>query len=473
MKMPRSSSDFFDLLIFGSGSAAFAAAIKASELGAKVALTESGMIGGTCVNVGCIPSKTLIRAAEIFHAPRAGRFDGISYKDGKADLGTLIRQKERLVAALRKRKYVDIAANDPNLTILRGKAQLLSETKAQVGDRIVESQKFLIATGSRPCIPAFPGLERVRYLTSTEALALPRLPRSMAIIGGGYIALELGQMFHRFGTEVTLLERGPRILSGFDLEISETISEILRNEGLRIETKAGILEVSPDRGGVALRARIGQREKKIGVEQLLIACGRVPNSDGLGLKLAGVRLDQRGFAVVDEEMRTTAENVWAAGDVTGPPFATPIGAREGVVAAENMFKDAHLKMDYSVIPRAVFTDPEVAAVGLSADEARGRGMRVKADCLDLSHVPKAAATYETRGLVKMVVKEGSEKILGVQMVAPRAADLIHEATLAVRFGLTTRDLIKTIHVYPTMSEAIRMAAQMFTKDVARLSCCAE
>lgn len=313
----------------------------------------------------------------------------------------------------------------------------------------------------------------MNYLTSTDALALRTLPRSMVIIGGGFIALELGQMFSRFGTEVTILERGPRVLKGFDDEIAELIQAILSAEGITILAHTHVTAVRGARWQIEVDVARNGRARRLNAEQLLVACGRTPNSDGIGLEHVGVAVDEQGCIRVNDEMQTSAAQIWAAGDVTGPPLATPVGAREGVVAAENMLKDAHLTMDYSAVPRAVFTDPEVAAVGVSAAEARAQDMQVEANCLDLAHVPKAAAIYQTKGLVEMVVERSTMRIVGMQLVASRGADLIHEATLAVQHRLTIHDLIRTIHVYPSMSEAIRMAAQMFIKDVSRLSCCAE
>ncbi len=374
---------------------------------------------------------------------------------------------------LRQKKYIDIADGDEKITILGGQARWVSKNQVQVGDQIVEAAKFLIATGSRACIPNFPGIDQIEYLTSTEALELKKLPKSMVIIGGGFIALELGQMFHRFGTRVTILERGKHLLSGFDEEVADAMQRILSLEGVGIHTDAAVTRVVQKPRGMEVMAQVQGRSKRFAADQLLVACGRIPNSDGIGAEKAGVTLDEKGFIKVNDEMRTTADHVWAAGDVTGPPLATPVGAREGVIAAENMLRDRRLKMDYTTIPRAVFTDPEVAAVGLSATEARVRGMEVEADCLDLQHVPKAAAIYQTQGLVKMVIEKETGRIVGVQLVANRGADIIHEATLAVKYRLTVRDLVGTVHVYPTMSEAIRMAAQMFTKDVSKLSCCAE
>ncbi|MEW6682534.1 MAG: mercury(II) reductase [Nitrospirota bacterium] len=463
----------FDVVILGSGSSAFAAAIKATELGARVAMTEAGLIGGTCVNVGCIPSKTLIQAAELSYAPVHTAYRGLGVPQGRVDLAALVRQKDRLVRRLRQHKYLEVAEGNDQITRLKGRARLVSQNHVRVGDRVVKGRWMLIATGSRPCIPSIPGLETVRYLTSTDALALTTRPRSMVVIGGGFIALELGQMFHRFGTKVTIVERGPRVLKAFDDEIAESIQAILREEGLAIATQTRVNGVRRVGKHIAVDVTRHGRAKRLKAEHLLIACGRTPNSDGIGLEHAGIAVDAQGFIQVNDELRTTVESIWAAGDVTGPPLATPVGAREGVLAAENMFKGAKRTMDYTAIPRAVFTDPEVAAVGMSTAEARAQGLQVEADCLDLIHVPKAAAIYQTKGLVKMVIERGTKRIVGMQLVASRGADIIHEATLAVRHRFTIHDLIRTIHVYPTMSEAIRMAAQMFIKDVSRLSCCAE
>lgn len=464
----------FDVVILGSGSAAFAGAIKAADLGATVAMIEADTIGGTCVNVGCIPSKNLIAAADLSQSVMGPqRFRGLSWGSAHIDFASLIEQKDELVWHLRKKKYVDVAQGHEVISIIKGHGRFISPQEIIVNEEIVTGRHVLIATGTRACIPPFPGLESVPYLTSTEAFMLKKLPASLIIIGGGVIALELGQMFHRFGVCVTILERGPRVLSAFDKEVAHSIQHILQDEGLNILTNTTVSQVGPSEAGVAMEVKINGRPDGLSGETVLIACGRVPNTNDLDLEKAGVEVDDRGFIRVDQEMQTTHECIWAAGDVTGPPLATPVGAREGVIAAENMLTGVHRRMDYTIIPRAVFTDPEVASVGLTASEARQQGIHVKADCLDLIHVPKAAAIYKTEGLVNMVVEEDTDRILGVHLVANRGADLIHEAALAIKCRLTTKDLIDMIHVYPTMSESLRMAAQIFQKDMSTLSCCAE
>lgn len=465
----------YDLVILGSGSAAFAAALKASELGAKIAMIEHDTVGGTCVNRGCIPSKNLIQAARLLHYARKSPFPGLRLQ-GEVDFPELIAQKDELVDRLRREKYLEIAAGDPNIELIAGKGRFVAKDRVQVqvqGDReLLEAERFIIATGARPFVPPIAGLDEVEYLTSRTAFELRELPKRLLIIGGGYIAMELGQLFQRLGSQVTILERGPRLLRGFEPVISQRLREILEGEGLRIETDAEVLRVRRDGAGVAVTTRRANEEFEVRGTHLLLATGRRPNTDGLGLEEIGVELDDRGFIRVDEELRTSVEGIWAAGDVIGPPMATPVGAREGVIAAENAL-GGHRKMDYRVVPRAVFTDPEVGSVGLTEEEAERRGIACACRVLDLGLVPKAAAIRETTGLVKLVVEAATERILGVHLLAPRGADIIHEGALAVKLGLTISDLIELIHVYPTISEALRMAAQSFTKDVSKLSCCAE
>lgn len=475
-----STAEHFDLVILGSGSAAFAAAIKAAELGARVAMTENRQIGGTCVNRGCIPSKNLIRAAEVYHSGNHQPFSGLALKQQGVNAEKLIAQKDELVERLRHTKYISIAEENERITIFSGQTHFVAKDKIQVGDEILAAPKFLVATGARTRTEVgIEGLSQVDYLTSDlltsrEPMELKTLPKSWIIIGGGFIACELGQMFRRLGAEVIMLERGPRLISGFDEEVATSLRKILEEEGVQIICNAQAVNVRERDGQTAVTAKVEGHLADFCGERLLLATGVIPNTEGLALEIPRVELNEHGFIKVDDEMRTTALHVWGAGDVTGPPLATPVGAREGVIAAENILDEhRHKKMDYWAIPRAIFTDPEVASVGLTIEQAKQQGYEVRANCLFLEHVPKAAAIRDTRGLVKMVIDAQTHRIVGVHLIAHREADIIHEAALAVKFKLTVEDLIDTIHVYPTMAEAIRMAAQTFTKDVSKLSCCAE
>ena len=459
------------MVILGSGSAAFAAAIKASELGAKAIMVEHDTVGGTCVNRGCIPSKNLIRAANLLHRARSSAFPGLGLS-GELDFPRLMGQKDELVAELRAEKYVNIVREDPNIDVLPGKARFVGPHELEVEGERVRAQRITIATGARPHIPGIPGLEGVPYLTSRTALELRELPERLIVIGGGYVAVELGQMFSRLGSEVIILERGPRLLASFEPVISDALASRFRAEGIGVVLGAEPVAVRGGAGITVTFRRDGDKSEVSG-SHLLIAAGRMPNTEGLGLEEVGIKVDKRGYIRVDAQLRTSVPHIFAAGDVIGPPMATPVAAREGAIAAENALTDAGRRMDYHSIPRAVFTDPEIGTVGLTEAEAEARGISCACRVLDLQFVPKARAIREAEGLVKMVAEAGSGRLLGVHLFMPRAADIVHEAALAVRLGLTVSDLADAIHVYPTLSEALRLAAQSFTRDVARLSCCAE
>lgn len=469
----------YDILILGSGSAAFAAALKARELGARVAMTERREVGGTCVNRGCVPSKNLIRAAEVFHMARHHPFSGIKTHQEGVDFPSLTIQKDNLVHHLRKKKYLDLVENDDRISILKGSARFRNANTVEVDGKPVTAEKFLIATGARTFIPPIPGINSIPFLTSDllsteEGLGLKELPKSITIIGGGVIACELGQMFQRLGSKVTILQRGPRLLTRVDEEIAATLCQILNDEGVESICDVEVQSVEDSPKGVTVRAAVSGKTKIFYASRLLVATGVQPNTEELGLESVNVSTDPLGFIKTDETMQTSAPNIWAAGDVTGPPFATPVGAREGVIAAENMVDPCCQKrMDYRVIPRAIFTEPEVATVGLTLEEAKKEGFDADSRSLPLSVVPKAACILDTRGLVKMVIDRGTKRILGVHLIAHNGSDIIHEAAVAIRAGWTTEDLVETIHVYPSMAEAIRMVAQAFEKDVSRLSCCAE
>ncbi len=469
----------YDILILGSGSAAFAAALKARGLGASVAMTERREVGGTCVNRGCVPSKNLIRAAEIFHMAGHHPFSGIKTRQGGVDFASLASKKDDLVKELRQKKYLDLVKNSDGISILKGSSRFRDAHTIEVDGKPVTAEKFLVATGARTFIPPIPGLNSIPFLTSDllsteEGFGLRELPQSLIIIGGGVIACELGQMFQRLGSKVTILQRGPRLLTKIDEEIATTLCQILNDEGVESICNVEVQSIEGSPKGVIVTAAVSGKTKIFCASRLLVATGVQPNTEGLGLESVNVSTDPLGFIKTDETMRTTAPNIWSAGDVTGPPFATPIGAREGVIAAENMLDPCCQKrMDYRVIPRTIFTEPEVATVGLTFEEAKKEGFDADVRSLPLTLVPKAACILDTRGVVKMVIEQGTKRILGVHLIAHNGSDIIHEAAVAIRAGWTTDDLIETIHVYPSMAEAIRMVAQTFEKDVSRLSCCAE
>jgi mercuric reductase len=302
------------------------------------------------------------------------------------------------------------------------------------------------------------------------------LPSSLIILGGGYIALELGQMFARLGTSVTILARAGRILSDEEPEIGKALADILRAEGIQIVTRAEVRQVAGAAHGVHITAQVRGERQAFRAAKLLVATGRRPNTTTLGLERVGVQLDAQGAVVVDASLRTNVPHIWAAGDVIGhetaSQMATPVGAHDGGIAASNALAGANRQVDHTVIPRALFTDPQVAVVGLTDRDANAQGFACECNTIPLSVVPRAGAIRETRGVIKMVLERSTRRVLGVSMLGPNAGEVIHEAAMALRFGATADDFIDLIHVYPTMAEALKLVAISFTKDVSKLSCCA-
>ena len=474
----------FDVLVIGTGGAGVAAAIQAVGMGGKVAIAEAGTLGGTCVNVGCIPSKSLIEAAAHYHAARLG-FPGIAPCAPALDWTSVVGAKDALVAELRAAKYVDVLASYPGLTRLQGRARLLAGTdgctRVQVGDEEHTVRKVIVATGTVPATPTIPGLEGVEALDSTSAMTLPSLPASMLVLGGGPVGVELGQMFARFGVQVTIIQRGTHLLPGEDPTISERLQASLEAEGLHVHVNTEAIRVERDGDGVIVHVRQGRLDGQLRAERLLVATGRRPNTSDLGLEDVGVALSSRGYVQIDATMRTSHPDIYSAGDVTGGPAYVYVAAAGGRVAAENAMKglaptettgNEAREFDRSVVPRVTFTSPQVGAVGLTEAAARAAGYHVDVSVLEMTQVPRALVAHDPRGLVKMVAETGSGKILGVHAVAHNAGEFMGEAALAVRFGLTARDISGTLHPYLTWGESVKLAAQGFAMDVSKLSCCA-
>jgi mercuric reductase len=487
-----SMQEQYDLVILGSGSTAFAAAIHAQELGKTAVMTEGRTLGGTCVNRGCLPSKNLIEAARLVYDAAHPRYPGLTPGRLGVDFPALIAQKDEVIREYRDQHYDSLVddtneGGQPPIQVVPGHVAFVDPhtvlvTAPDGTSRRIAGSQVLIATGSSPLIPTIPGLSETPYLTSDlltsqEEMELTELPRSLFILGGGYIALELGQMFARFGTEVTLVTRGKSILSGYEPEIAEALTEILLGEGLRIVTGAQVRGVRSEGEGVAVSVQRYGSQQTFTAEKLLVSTGRRPNTQEIGLERAGVEVDQAGVVRVDRTLRTSVSHIWAAGDVIGRKIesrmATPVGAHDGKIAAHNALSGEPLRVvNHSIIPRTIFTDPQVAVVGMTDEEAIAAGIECNCNTIPLSVVPRAGAIRDTRGVIKMVLDGPTRRVVGVSMLGVNAGEVIHEAAMALRFGATTDDFIDMIHVYPTMAEALKIVAISFTKDVNRLSCCA-
>jgi len=462
----------YDLMTIGGGSAAFAAAIKAAELGTRVAIVEKGTIGGTCVNIGCVPSKTLIKAAELCYHSAYPQFEGLTACPPPSDWRRVVQQKDELVAALREGKYIRVAETYPSITIMKGEARLLGGGRVGVNGNVYEPRKIVIATGSHPWAPPIPGLQEAGFLDSEQALSLEALPASMIVLGGGSIGLEFAQLFARFGVQVMVLESGPHVARAEEPEIGEALIRYLEDEKVRTCTNVPISRVERRDGEYLVHTETNGKPEMCRAKEVLVATGRRPNTNGFGLEQAGVRLGPKGEIIVNEHLQTSNPDIYAAGDCIGNPMYVYVAAYAGGLAAENALSGGGRLYDLTTLPHVTFTDPQIASVGLTEKQAKAKGLHIQTAILPLAHVPKALAARNTKGLIKLVAEEDTGRLLGAHILAAEAGEVVQEATLALRFGLTVRDLADTFHPYLTMVEGMKLAALTFKKDVSKLSCCA-
>jgi len=471
--VPRSDADY-DLVVVGAGSAAFAAAIRASESGFRVALVEEAMLGGTCVNVGCVPSKALLRAGEQAWSAGHHPFLGIDTRSGPVDLATVVEQKDELVGMLRKAKYAELV-DEYGFEVISGKARFTGPDSVDVDGWQLSAGAWLVATGASPSVPPIAGLAEAGFLTSTTALEATELPERLVVIGANAIGLELGQFFLHLGSKVTFVEVAGRIAPFEEPEISAALSTVFLSQGATIHTQAQVLAVERQKGHLDVVVGAGDREGRdlvVVADQVLVATGRRPNTAGLGLEEAGIEVGPNGAILVDEQLRTTNPKVFAAGDVTGGPQFVYVSAYEGALAVDNALLGSARSVDFTGLPRVTFTSPQVASAGLTEAQASGAGHRVETSLLPLDAIPRALVNRDTRGLIKLVAEEGTGRLLGASVMAEGAGEVIQSAVLAIRQNMTAQQLAETFHPYLTMVEGLKLAAQGFKKDVGKLSCCA-
>jgi mercuric reductase len=461
-----------DVVVLGGGSAGFAASIRAADLGARVTLVEGGVLGGTCVNVGCVPSKTLIRAAEVQHRAAHHVFDGVHTTAQAPDFQKVIAQKDALVAKMRQEKYWEVIAAYPNATLRQGRGIINRDLSVTLDGETVKPGRLIVTTGAGPWAPPIAGLADVGYLTSTEALALTTLPESMIVIGGSAVGLEIAQLFARLGTRVTVLEAMHTLVPAEDAEVGTDLEGYLRDEGLGVWSGASISRLRRDGTRYTVDATTDGHAETFSAEQLLVATGRRANTRGFGLQEAGIELGKKGEIRVNQHLQTSRPEVYAAGDVIGDPMFVYVAAYGGNLAADNALNGNSRRYDLSALPRVTFTDPQVASVGLTEQEARSKGVDVIISKLPLSYVPRAQAARETRGFIKLVADRRTNRLVGAHILATEAGEMIEEPTLAIKHGISIDDLASAFHPYLTLTEGIKLAAQTFTKDVKKLSCCA-
>ncbi|WP_296217283.1 mercury(II) reductase [Pseudomonas sp. UBA2684] len=460
------------ITVIGSGAAAMAAALTAVEGGARVTLIERGTIGGTCVNVGCVPSKIMIRAAHVAHLRRESPFDGgLSTTTPAVLRKRLLAQQQGRVDELRHAKYESILESAPAISVLRGNARFrdsrtLSVDMAEGGERIVAFDRCLVATGASPAIAPIPGLRGTPYWTSTEALLSDTIPKRLAVIGSSVVAMELAQAFARLGSQVTILARHT-LLNREDPAIGEVLTAAFHLEGIDVLEHTQASQVSYANDEFVLSTNRGE----LRAEQLLVATGRTPNTQGMNLEAAGVTLDERGGIQINQGMRSSAADIYAAGDCTDQPQFVYVAAAAGTRAALNML-GGEAKLNLDTMPSVVFTDPQVATVGYSEAQAQHAGLETDSRTLTLDNVPRALANFDTRGFIKLVADAGSGRLLGVQAVTADAGEIIQTAAIAIWAQMTVQELAAQLFPYLTMVEGLKLAAQAFSTDVKQLSCCA-
>lgn len=476
------TSKKYDVAILGRGAAAFSAAIKASELtdnNSTIAMVGTGPIGGTCVNVGCVPSKYLLEASHSHFYPRHPKFQGIEQSHPGFDFSEVMEGLRNLVSRFRQEKYENVLESYPNIEVIEGRARFSSPSEIEVSnhdqrrEKAITGKHIIIATGSRPTAPPIEGLDTTRYITSDTVWDLTERPRRLAVIGGGAIGLEIGQAFMHLDSDVSIIEAMPRIIPTAEPDISEALQRRLTHEGMEFYIKARINRVWRENGKKVLEVVTAKGKSKVECDEILVATGRAPNTDQLSLDRAGVETDGHGFIKVDSNMRTSKPRIYAAGDcISKKLMLETLAAREGVVAASSMMGE-RAAVDYPSVPWAVFTNPQVAAVGVTEEEFVKQTGSCSCRVVQLKDVPKATMLGEGVGLVKVIINPSNGKVVGLHILSPLATEYVLEGAYAIKHGLTFEDILNTTHIFPTLSEGVKLAAQSFVRDISKMSCCVE
>jgi pyruvate/2-oxoglutarate dehydrogenase complex dihydrolipoamide dehydrogenase (E3) component len=447
----RRRSTNFDAIVLGSGQGGNPLAYRLADLGWSVALIEEKYLGGTCINVGCTPTKTMVHRAQVTHYARNASRWGVNTTGVSVDLAKIVSQKDKVVLSFR-RGQEDKVKKRPNIHLYRGHARFVAPHQIKVNDELLESEKIFIDVGGSPAIPAIPGLETVRYLTNETIMQLTDIPEHLLILGGGYIGLEFGQMFRRFGSRVTIFHRGPQIVSREDLEVASELQRALGAEGVAFVLDAETRRVESKNASVILSYDSAGKSATVSGSHLLVATGRRPNTDDLGLDKAGIATDKAAYIKVNDRLETTVAGIWAIGDCKGPPAFTHISYNDFQIIYGNLIEGKNLSIKDRYIPHCVFTDPQLGGVGLTEKEARAKGYKLKIGKIPMSWVARAIERDETAGMMKIVVDASNDRILGAFILSSEGGELV-QILGALMLAKQPYTLLQgAVYIHPTLAE---------------------
>jgi len=448
----------FDAIVVGSGQGGTPLAKKLANKGLNTAIIERRYIGGTCINDGCTPTKTMVASARMMRLAKQSSKIGINIKDVALDFTAVINRKNKIVEQFRNGGLNGLLKTD-NVDVIFGEASFTGNKELKIklhdGNELqLSADKIFINAGARPFIPKIEGLDKVDYLTSTSIMELKELPEHLIIVGAGYISLEFGQMFRRFGSKVTMLEHSQRFLSREDEDIADVIKKFLQDEGIEIYTNCNTKKISSNNNRITVTANINDKEKEFTGSHILIATGRTPNTDALQLQNTSIKTDERGHIVVNEKLETNAEGIYALGDIKGGPEFTHISYNDYLIVYNNLFNNANESTKNRLVPYTMFTDPQLGRIGLNEDEARKKNLNIKVAKLPMNYVARAIETNETTGLMKAIVDANTKQILGATVIGEQGGEMMSMLEIAMMGNLTYDVLRNAVFAHPLYAEAL-------------------
>jgi len=448
----------YDAIIIGAGQAGVPLAKKLAQAGWKTALIERELVGGTCINYGCTPTKTMVASARMAYMAGRSKEYGIPVGSYKVDMPAIIKRKDKVITHARVGNEQAIEATK-NLDLIYGTASFVDKTTVSValnagGKKELSATHIFINTGGRTAIPGIDGLNDIDYLTSTSILDLKEVPKHLLIVGGSYIALEFGQMFRRFGSEVTILEHAPRFLPKEDEDIAACMQQIIHEDGIALHVNASPLNIAKKGKQIDVTVSINKRKRTISCSHILIAAGRIPNTGDLQLANADIKTDDRGYIQADKKLQTNVKGIYALGDVKGGPAFTHISYNDYVIVTKNLLEKQNATTTNRAVPYCMFTDPELGRVGMTETEAKEKGYQILVATLPMKHVARAVETNDTRGMMKAIVDTKSKKILGVAILGAQGGELMSVLQMAMMGNIKYDELRNMIFAHPTFSESI-------------------